>query len=89
MYALLRPVSRNLALLAVCFGLTGTEIFAAGEMLYFAAALPAVDADVARCALGGIRFKKTKPRADGGRSVKKSHQKQIRQILSPLKNFSG
>jgi hypothetical protein len=47
-YALLRPVSRNLALLAVCFGLMGTAIFAAGEMLYFAAALPAVDADVAR-----------------------------------------
>ena len=48
LYALLRPVSRNLALLAVCFGLMGTAIFAAGEMLYFAAALPAVDADVAR-----------------------------------------
>ena len=48
LYALLRPVSRNLALLAVCFGLMGTAVFAAGEMLYFAAALPAVDADVAR-----------------------------------------
>ncbi len=48
LYALLRPVSRNLALLAVCFGLMGTAIFAAGELLYFAAALPAVDADVAR-----------------------------------------
>lgn len=48
LYSLLRPVSRSLALLAVCFGLMGTAIFAAGEMLYFAAALPAVDPDVAR-----------------------------------------
>jgi hypothetical protein len=48
LYALLRPVSRNLSLLAACFGLMGTAVFAAGEMLYFAAALPAVDADFAR-----------------------------------------
>jgi hypothetical protein len=48
LYALLRPVSRNLSLLGACFGLMGTAVFAAGEMLYFAAALPAVDADVAR-----------------------------------------
>ena len=48
LYALLRPVSRNLSLLAACFGLVGTAVFAGGEMLYFAAALPAVDADVAR-----------------------------------------
>ena len=48
LYALLRPVSRNLSLLAMCFGLMGTSIFAAGELLYFAAALPAIDADVAR-----------------------------------------
>jgi hypothetical protein len=48
LYALLRPVSRDLALLATCFGLMATSIYAAGEMLYFAAALPAVDADVAR-----------------------------------------
>lgn len=48
LYALLRPVSRTLSLLAVCFGLMGTASFAAGEMLYFAAALPAVDTDVAR-----------------------------------------
>lgn len=48
LYALLRPVSRTLSLLAACFGLMGTAIFAAGELLYFAAALPAVDADVAR-----------------------------------------
>ena len=48
LYALLRPVSRTLALLAACFGLMGTSIFAAGELLYFAAALPALDADVAK-----------------------------------------
>ena len=48
LYALLRPVSRNLAFLAVCFGLMATSIYIAGEMLYFAAALPTVDADVAR-----------------------------------------
>ena len=48
LYALLRPVSRTLALLALCFGLTSTVTFAAGELLYFASALPAVDADVAR-----------------------------------------
>jgi hypothetical protein len=48
LYALLRPVSRNLSLLAACFGLMGTAVFGAGEMLYFAAALPTVDADVAR-----------------------------------------
>ena len=48
LYALLRPVSRTLALLATCFGLMGTATFAAGELLYFAAALPAIDADVAR-----------------------------------------
>jgi len=48
LYALFRPVSRNLALLAVCFGLMGTAVYASGEMFYFAAALPAVNADVAR-----------------------------------------
>ena len=48
LYALLRPVSRNLALLATCFGLMATAVYAAGEIFYFAAALPAVDADVAR-----------------------------------------
>ena len=48
LYALLRPVSRTLALLAACFGLMATAVFAAGELLYFAAALPAFDADVAR-----------------------------------------
>lgn len=48
LYALLWPISRILAFLTVCLGLMRTTTFAAGEMLYFAAALPAVDADVAR-----------------------------------------
>ncbi len=47
-YALLRPVSRYLALLALCFGLMATSIYVAGEMLYFAAALPAINTHVAR-----------------------------------------
>ena len=47
-YALLRPVSRYLALLALCFGLMATSIYVAGEMLYFASALPATDAHVAK-----------------------------------------
>jgi hypothetical protein len=48
LYALLRPVSRTLSLLAAIFGLFSTAVFAAGEIFYFAAALPVVDADVAR-----------------------------------------
>jgi hypothetical protein len=48
LYALIRPVSRNLALLAACFGLIGTAVFAGGEMLYFSAALPALNSDVGR-----------------------------------------
>lgn len=51
LYLLLRPVSRPLSLIALCFGAVGTSVFAAGEILYFAAALPAIDPDVAR-ALG-------------------------------------
>ena len=47
-YALLRPVSRYLALLALCFGLMATSIYVAAEMLYFASALPAIDTHVAR-----------------------------------------
>jgi hypothetical protein len=48
LYALLRPVSRTVSLLAACFGLFSTAVFAAGEIFYFTAALPVVDADVAR-----------------------------------------
>jgi hypothetical protein len=47
-YALLRPVSRPLALIAACFGIFGTTTFAVGEIFYFAAALPAIDNDVIR-----------------------------------------
>ena len=34
-YELLRPVRRDLALLAACFGLVGTAIYAVGEMFFF------------------------------------------------------
>ena len=45
-YLLLRPVSRPLSLIILCFGLFSTTTFAVGEIFYFAAALPIVDADV-------------------------------------------
>jgi len=48
LYALLRPVNQTISLLAACFGLFSTAVFAAGEIFYFSAALPAVDADVAK-----------------------------------------
>ena len=38
-YALLKPVSRELSLLAAFFGLVGTAIFAVGELFYFAPTL--------------------------------------------------
>lgn len=38
-YALLRPVSRELSLLAAFFGLVGTAIFAVGELFYLAPTL--------------------------------------------------
>jgi hypothetical protein len=47
-YMLLRPVSRPLALITVCFGIFSTATFAAGEIFYFSAALPAIDTDVAK-----------------------------------------
>lgn len=47
-YFLLRPVSRPLSLIAACFGVFSTATFAVGEIFYFAAALPVIDADVAR-----------------------------------------
>ena len=34
LFALLRPISRTLALLALCFGLMATSICVAGELLY-------------------------------------------------------
>lgn len=36
LYALLKPVSRNLSLLAAFFGLVGTALFAFAELFYFA-----------------------------------------------------
>jgi hypothetical protein len=47
-YALLRPVSRPLSLIALCFGLFSTATFAVGEIFFFAASLPFTDADVIR-----------------------------------------
>ncbi len=47
-YSLLRPVSRTMSLLAACFGLFSTSVFAAGEIFYFSAALPVVDPALAR-----------------------------------------
>lgn len=47
-YMLLRPVSRPLSLIALCFGIGSTAIFATGEIFYFSAALPVIDADVAK-----------------------------------------
>lgn len=47
-YLLLRPVSRPLSLIALCFGVVGTAVFAAGEIFYFAAALPVINPDLAR-----------------------------------------
>jgi len=40
MYVLLRPVHRNLALLAAFFGLVSTSVFAVGELFYFGASIP-------------------------------------------------
>jgi hypothetical protein len=45
-YLLLRPVSRPLSLIVLCFGLFSTTTFSIGEVFYFAAALPIMDADV-------------------------------------------
>ena len=46
-YLLLRPVSRPLALITAFFGLFGTTTFAVGEIFYYVAALPAMDAHFA------------------------------------------
>src|SRR5882762_10238710 len=39
LYALLKPVNKNLSLLAAFFGLTGTALFAFAELFYFAPVL--------------------------------------------------
>ena len=46
-YLLLRPVSRPLALISAFFGLFGTATFAVGEIFYYVAALPLMDAHFA------------------------------------------
>ena len=46
-YLLLRPVSRPLALITAFFGLFGTATFAVGEIFYYAAAVPQMDAHFA------------------------------------------
>jgi hypothetical protein len=38
-YVLLKPVSKNLALLAAFYGLVGTAVFAFGELFYFSTSL--------------------------------------------------
>ncbi len=46
-YVLLLPVSRTLAVVTLCFGLFGTCTFAVGEIFYYAAGLPWMDAHFA------------------------------------------
>jgi len=45
-YVLLRPVSRPLSVIALCFGLFSTITFAVGEIFYFTASLPYTDTDI-------------------------------------------
>jgi len=45
MYVLLRPVHKNLALLAAFFGLVSTAVFAGAELFYFGSSLPLSGAD--------------------------------------------
>jgi hypothetical protein len=44
-YVLLKPVNRNIALLAAFFGLVSTAVFAVGQLFYFGASLPVGDAE--------------------------------------------
>jgi hypothetical protein len=46
-YLLLRPVSRTLSLITAFFGVFGTATFAVGEIFYYIAALPQIDAHFA------------------------------------------
>lgn len=48
MYVLLRPVRKDLALLAAFFGLVSTAVFAVGQLFYFGASLPLGTADFLR-----------------------------------------
>jgi hypothetical protein len=45
-YVLLRPVSRPLSLIALCFGLFSTATYATAEIFYFVASLPFSDPDM-------------------------------------------
>ncbi len=45
LYVILRPVNRNIALLAAFFGLVSTSVFAVGQLLYFGASLPLGEAE--------------------------------------------
>jgi hypothetical protein len=54
-YVLLRPVSRPLSVIALCFGLFSTATFAVGEIFYFVAALPFSDADMIKVLSPEIR----------------------------------
>jgi hypothetical protein len=48
LYVLLRPVNRNIALLAAFFGLVSTSVFAVGQLFYFGASLPQGGAEYLR-----------------------------------------
>jgi hypothetical protein len=54
-YVLLRPVSRPLSVIALCFGLFSTATFAVGEIFYFVAALPFTDEDIIKVLSPEIR----------------------------------
>jgi hypothetical protein len=54
-YLLLKPVNRTLSLLTFSFGLFSTATFAVGEIFYYAAGLPVIDADVARALTSDAR----------------------------------
>ena len=54
-YLLLRPVSRPLSLIVAAFGIFSTCTFAVGEIFYFIAALPFMDADIPKVLSPEIR----------------------------------
>jgi len=54
-YVLLRPVSRPLSLIILCFGLFSTATYAVSEIVYFVASLPYSDADMIKVLSPEIR----------------------------------
>ncbi len=54
-YVLLRPISRPLSLIALCFGLFSTATYAIAEIFYFVASLPFSDADMIKVLSPGLR----------------------------------